>query len=374
MLTPYDEILCHQVSTTFDHVQQSDLRWTERTVLYGFDTASGKINFMTGLARYPNRNVMDAYGMVTLDNKKAHVVRLSRELRPETGDLARFTVGPYTYEIIQPLKKVRATLGDNKYGLSFDLKFEGTFPAYEQAPAFFRSRGRVLEDARRFYQSGRMSGWFKVGGKTIEVDRARWMVGRDHSWGTRRGGGGGSVPEGSFLQPPEIPEGVLYFMGIFHFKRWMVHFAQREDWQGKRWHFEGGIYYPLGSKQEKEEVPVLTVEHDFKFRPDLRVIKSGKVLVTTADGSKKEIAIRPVTRFWPGLAGYDYFNDFMSGMWKGPSYMDGFTADVTDLNVLQKVSMLTETLCEVRCGREIGHGLVEMVFLGKYPQYGYQGY
>jgi hypothetical protein len=32
--------------------------------MYGFDK-SGDINVMTGLARYPNRNITDAYAMVT---------------------------------------------------------------------------------------------------------------------------------------------------------------------------------------------------------------------------------------------------------------------------------------------------------------------
>jgi hypothetical protein len=35
MLSPHDELLCHQLPTTFDHVSQSDLRWTERIVMYG---------------------------------------------------------------------------------------------------------------------------------------------------------------------------------------------------------------------------------------------------------------------------------------------------------------------------------------------------
>ncbi|MTE12208.1 hypothetical protein GLP40_05335 [Nocardia sp. CT2-14] len=30
MSTPQDEPLTHQLATTFDHVQQGDLRWTER--------------------------------------------------------------------------------------------------------------------------------------------------------------------------------------------------------------------------------------------------------------------------------------------------------------------------------------------------------
>jgi len=52
MLTPHDELLCRQPPTTFDHIFQSDLRWTERIVMYGFDK-SGDINVMTGVARYP---------------------------------------------------------------------------------------------------------------------------------------------------------------------------------------------------------------------------------------------------------------------------------------------------------------------------------
>jgi hypothetical protein len=152
----------------------------------------------------------------------------------------------------------------------------------------------------------------------------------------------------------------------------MLHFAQRENANGDRWHFEGSLHYPLDS--QKPSVPLMTVEHDFRFRSDVRVIESGDVIISATDGSKREVSIRAVSGFWPGLAGYDYYNDYMSGMWKGSSFMDGFDVDVTDPNVLKKVSMLSETLCEVRCGNEVGYGLVEMVCMGKYPRYGFQGY
>jgi hypothetical protein len=371
MLTKYDELLCHQVSTSFDHVHQSDLRWTERVVVYGFEK-SGGFNFMTGVARYANRNVIDAYGMVTIGDKEAHVVRMSSELRPESGSLSATTVGPYSYDIVEPLKRVRAQLDPNEHGLSFDIGFDGTFPTYEQEPAFFRRNGRVLEDARRFYQNGTLTGWFDVQGERHEVDPPRWWVGRDHSWGTRWGGGGGGVPEGSFLQPPDIPEGVLYFMCIFQFDDWLLHVAQREDAREQRWHFEGGLQFPLGS--EKPAIPVTEIEHDFSFRSDRRVVETGNLLARAADGSSREVSIRALTTFWPGLAGYDLYNDYMSGMWKGPSYSDGFRVDLTDADEVRKVSMLSETLCEVTCGDEIGYGLLEMVCLGAYPRYGFKGY
>lgn len=109
MLTPHDELLCHQLPTTFDHVAQSDLRWTERIVMYGFDR-SGDVNVMTGLARYPNRNVTDAYAMITKRSGETRVVRMSTELNPESGPLGTYSVGPFSYRIEEPLRTVRAVL------------------------------------------------------------------------------------------------------------------------------------------------------------------------------------------------------------------------------------------------------------------------
>jgi hypothetical protein len=368
MLTAHDELMCHQLPTTFDHVEQSDLRWTERVVLYGFDRATAA-TVMTGMARYPNRNVIDAYAMVTVDGQ-AHVVRTSREISAAVDGLASWQVGTYGYEIVEPLARVRATLADDDLALEVD--FTGTFPCYEQAPAFFRHRGRVDEDARRFYQNGYAAGSITIGDRRIEIGPESWYFARDHSWGVRRGGGGGDLPETAVLQPREIPEGVLYFMGIFEFADRQVHFAQREDAQGAIWQYEGALLYPLSTG--KPSVAITNVEHDFTFRDDLRVISGGQVVVHTDDGAADTISITPITRFWPGFAGYDDYRGYASGYWRGPSYRDSFVVDTTDPGEVGKVSMVSETFCEVRSGDSVGNGLVEMVFLGKNDRYGYAGY
>ncbi|MGH3675619.1 MAG: hypothetical protein ACRDU5_07760 [Mycobacterium sp.] len=371
MLTAHDELMCHQLPTTFDHVDQSDLRWTERVVLYGFDRER-LTSVMTGMARYPNRNVIDAYAMATVDGQ-AHVVRTSREISAAADGIASWQIGNYTYEITEPLRGVRATLeaGDGQ-GLSMEVDFTGTFPCYEQAPAFFRDRGRVDEDARRFYQNGQASGSITIGDNTIAITPENWYFARDHSWGVRRGGGGGNLPEGAILQPHSIPEGVLYFMGIFEFDDRLVHFAQREDADGRVWHYEGELLYP--SSTGKPSQAITAVEHDFRFRDDLRVISGGEVVVHAADGTADTISITPATNFWPGFAGYDEYRGYASGHWRGPSFADSFVVDTTDPSEIAKVSMLSETFCRVRKGDSVGHGLVEMVFMGKNDRYGYAGY
>jgi len=371
VLTPNDEILAHQLPTTFDHVSQSDLRWVERVVMYGFDK-SGDINVMTGMARYPNRNVTDAYAMVTRRNGQAKVVRMSTTLNPQTGGLGEYTIGPYTYAIEEPLRRVRTRVAPNSQGLSLDLRMTGQFDAYEQTAAFHRVRGRVSEDARRFYQNGMVEGWIDIDGERIEIDPQRWWFGRDHSWGIRRGGGGGSLPDGTELQPTDLPAGVLYYMGIFQFDDELVHFAQRENSDGSRWQFEGEVLHPLGSDRPHEEI--IDVEHDLQFRDDARVVSGGVFTIIRGDRSRSTIEVQPMTDFWPGLAGYDHYNGYASGYYRGDDFLDGFTVNTNDAEALAPVRMLSETLCEVRMDGKVGYGLVEMVFMGAYPRYGYQGW
>lgn len=370
VLVPEDELLSHQLATTFDHVDQSDLRWTERVVTFGFDK-TGEVNVVTGLARYPNRNVMDAYAMVTIGGKEARVVRLSTEYRTPRTTLGSWNVGPYTYGITEPLLGTRTTLTGNDHGLTMELEFHGEFPAYEQTPAFHRSRGRVREDARRYYQTGTVTGWVEIDGRRIEIDPDQWWFGRDHSWGVRHGPGGGTLSEDSHQQPMEIPDGVLYYMGIFQFDDQLVHFAQRETSTGQRWQFEGDVHYPLATGRPSSRI--IDVEHELTFDRELRIATAGSFTVIHADRTRSTIQIRPVTRFWPAFGGYDEVNGYASGMYRGTSFSDGFTVDITDLDRVKPISFLSETLCELRMGDKVGYGLLEMVFYGPNPRYGFTG-
>ena len=364
MLTKYDEFPCHQIVSTFDSVETSAREWTERLWFCAHDL-TGEVMLVAGFGFYSNRNIMDAFVCLATEGKTQYNVRASRELRPRIDEIG---VGPFSYEVIEPLKKVRWVLADNEHNLSYDIEFEATMHAHEEEPQFAVFRGRVEENIRRYFQVGKPSGWIKVEGKTYHIDKDKWHAERDHSWGIRRGGG---VPE-TGVQPGEIPEGYLYNMMVAQFDGWGATYHTRETWEEKSRHFSGGIFYPHGSG--KEELRLSSVNHNLRFRPDMRQINGGGVILNAVDGSRIEIAVRPLNACYVKVGGYFGYRGFVHGLWMGPYYIDGFKLDLTDAKVIREVSFLDDVMCEMRCGNETGYGIVEMVIVGKYPRYGYHGY
>ena len=363
MITKYDEMLCHQIVSTFDHVETSARQWTERVILHTHDT-SGKRHLSNGFGIYRNRNIIDAFGCLTLEGKTQYNVRASRELLSQPDEVK---IGPFSYEVIEPLKKVRYSLADNKYDLSYDLEFDGVMPCHEEDMQYFRVRGKVEEHVERYDQVGRAGGWIKVEGQTYQLDKSNFFVERDHSWGIRRD----SVPE-TGVQPGEIPEGYLYSWAVMQFPSWGAAYHIREMWDGTPLLSSGGVFYPYENR--KEDLGVTSIEHDFQFQPDMRKMTSGRVVLMTTDGSKIEISMRPLAFCCLKAAGYFGHRDFVHGQWMGPEWSDGYKLDLTDPAVLADVSFLDNTSCELRCGDEVGYGVLELVVLGKYPKYGYQGY
>lgn len=363
MLTKYDEFLCHQIASTFGHVETSARQWTERVILHTHDT-EGKFHLSNGFGIYRNRNITDAYACLNLDGQTQYNVRASRELLSQPDELA---VGPFSYEIVEPLKKVRYSLAETEYDLSYDLEFDSAMPCHEEDLQFFRIRGRAEEHVVRYDQVGRASGWIRADGQRYELDKSNFYVERDHSWGLRRDG----VPEAG-VQPGDIPEGYLYSWAIMQFPTWGAAYHIRELWDGTPLLSSGGVFYSYGS--QKEELKVNKIEHDFQFLPKRRKAASGRVKLHTSDGSTVDISMRPRSYACLKAGGYFGHNGFVHGQWMGENWSDGYQLDLTDPAVLDDVSFLDNTSCELRCGDEVGYGVLELVVVGKYPRYGYEGY
>jgi len=376
MITKYDEMFCHQAVSTFDRPGTSAREWTERAWITIYAIAGGG-HLAAGFGYYPNRNIMDAFVCFTVRDKTHYIVRASRELRP---DIDVFKVGPFSYEVVEPLKKVRFRLDENEYGLSYNIEIEGVSPLHEEEPAQLQiSRGRVKEHIKRMVQSGRPSGWIKAGGETFQIDQESWVGVRDRSWGVRLAGAD-FVESG--VQPPEIYDGQLFNFVLMQFKTWGAGFHIREIWHDKlgavrTWHFGGGLFYPYGSG--KEEVELASVEHYYEFNDDRpeqqRRFAGGKVILNAADGTTKEVSIRPISICYQAPGGYGgYYKGFIHGLWMGPYWIDGYKLDVTDPEVMREIWGYVDYGSEFRCGDEVGYGTTELMVVGKYPRYGYQGY
>ena len=360
MLTKLDEFLCHQIASTFDHVSDSAAQWTERLWCCVHDTL-GKIHFTSAFGKYPNRDIMDGLALLTFEGKTQYNIRASRQLRPQIEDVK---VGPLSYEVIEGLKRVRWALGDNEYGISWEVEFEGKMPPHEEIPQFSRSRGRLVENICRYAQSGRAYGWVKVEGKKYDLKPDSWYAHRDHSWGIRNTGV--SLEQG--LPPSEPFLGLFFNWNIIQFKDWSLTCHLRENHEGKVMYFSGGISHAYG--RSRPEVQLINAKHDYKFNPITRQLESGQVVYTAADGAKIEISVRALTHLflWPG--GYFTYKGFSHGVWMGENWIDGEKLDVSDPNVVAQVSLLNDNMCECRCGNDVGYGIVEIVLLGKHPQYG----
>jgi hypothetical protein len=121
MLTAQDDLLGHQLPTTFDHVMSSDPAWMER-LWYTGHRCAGDLIVDIGLGCHPNRNVMDAFAGVTIGSRQYNL-RLSRRLRPNSLET---TIGPLSIRVLEGLRRHRLTLAPNDSGLAFDLEFVAT--------------------------------------------------------------------------------------------------------------------------------------------------------------------------------------------------------------------------------------------------------
>jgi hypothetical protein len=58
----------------------------------------------------------------------------------------------------------------------------------------------------------------------------------------------------------------------------------------------------------------------------------------------------------------------------GEQWIDGHRFDLMDPKVMGEIWGYCDYGSEFRCDDEVGYGTTELMVVGKYPKYGYQGY
>lgn len=361
MLSKYDEMLCHQTPTTFDHVVDSGDNWRENVWCCAHDT-TGQFFLSSHFGVSPNRNVMDASGLLSFQNQTQYNIRASRELRPRVDEIQ---VGPLSYHVTEGMKTLQWQLKENDYGISWEVEIQATMPPHEELVQFARSRGRLTENISRYAQTGRAKGWLKVEGKTYDIKPEDWLSHRDHSWGVRWQHN--LYTEAQGYQPPIKQSGFLGDWHIFQFKDWYVCSSLREDHNAEVLHFTGGINHRFGDP--RPELRLVSEEHDFQLIPGTRLLQGGRITCVAEDGSKREIVIRPVSILYLQAAGYWPYKGFRLGRWMGPDWIDGERFDISDPTQMTEVSEAPTFIVECRCGDEVGFGMIQFGVYGKHTKY-----
>ena len=364
-LIPADESFHHQITDTFATVSQSDRSWTEKVCAMAC-ARDGSLQLAFGIGKYTNRNVMDAYAGVSRGVAQ-WTVRASRELGA-TPD--RTSVGPITYEVLEPLRVIRFALAPNDtQPISIEWIFEAAVPPALEDREHHRSRDgfRLDADIVRYHHTGHASGWADVDGVRTELDD--WVSTRDHSWGVRYQVG--TPPDDIAVAP--VPDGLRMLVmwcpvlcrrpdGSEYALHWYYQRNAIGDWS--RIEMQGGVEHPGGRRE-----PFAALVPDVQVRDDNRRFEGGTLTMTMNDGSLRPLTITPVsdTGFHLGTGLYHGFDGMSHGQWRGPLHVEGeHIADCSIPEVARRVHQHRDCIIRVDdpVGGGVGIGNLQSIVLG----------
>jgi hypothetical protein len=363
MLTPFDELTCHQAVSTFDAPQSSDRAWTEK-MWFNLHDVRGRVVLASGIGVYPNRNVMDGFACLNVHHEQQVNLRLSRELRPRIADLQ---IGPLTVQVLEPFKRIRLALDESSHGFSYELELIGRVPPHEELPQFGRNKGRVFVHTCRYAQLGRARGVIRLDGKSWDVKEDEWYAQRDHSWGIRLGVGQ--------HEPGIQTSDVATFNSLMinwltaQFDDWAVYYYLIEKATGKVDFLSGAVVRGFGD--DSVEIPITAVEHDFKYHDASARMQSGRVVLHCEDGAHVELQMRELNSMYLRGGAYAGFKGYTHGTYMGPSWSDGERFELARPGCADEVHGLDDTVCEYRSGNQVGYGIIENMILPPFPKYGF---
>jgi hypothetical protein len=289
-----------------------------------------------------------------------------------------------SYEVVAGLERIRFTLGENEYGVSFDLEFEGRTPPMEEPAGITRVSGTTLNQTSRFYQVGRARGHVTVAGEHFEIDPTSCHAYRDRSWGIRMLNGvpqRGSwyfrdamgEPESGLAPIPSLP-GFLGALLCLEFEECAIFYTYAEGPDGNPMPsgVAGNRGFLLPTRGDPTPpVEIVGADLAFEFTAGSPSPRSIEARFSLADGSDREIhveALGPV--FYPRAGGYYGFRGWWQGKWMGTLVVEGEILDLADAQVLDEITTGQDIACSCRCDAESGHGFVAPAVAGSLPKYG----
>lgn len=361
MLSSQDDLLGHQLPTTFDHVVASDPAWMERYWYNGFSVPDGELMLEVGLGLHTNRNVMDGYVSVTVNGIQRNL-RVSRHARPTPLSPV---IGPLRIEVVAGMREHRLIAEPNESRIEMDVTFVAKMTPYEEEHHFRRRRGRVTEDMERYHQGGRFVGWILVDQKRYELKEDTFWAQRDHSWGIRA-----ELRTDEATPPVTAYPPMLYLWGATQFEDYGLHLYLTEMSPERQLYTSGELVRPLASVERS--AAVVSIAHQIEWRSDAlgQTVDNAMLEVGLSGGESIQLAMRalPARVFLKGGL-YGGLDGWFSGDDKGKFYLEHDRMDLTDAVTRRKLRTLASQAYEIDDGTSRGYGILQVGVVSGYPLY-----
>ncbi|MFC3174070.1 hypothetical protein ACFOD9_07400 [Novosphingobium bradum] len=370
MLSAADDFLIHQTVEVIRYVASSDRRFYDRHFWVGHAN-DGELMFLGGMGVYPNLGVIDGFFTFSLGDQ-AITVRGSRELtadRMNTRD-----VGPFSLTVEEGLKRFRIVCAETD-GVSFDLAWTNSAPAFEEPQVFKREHGRVIEQMNRFVQTGRWQGHIVIDGRRFEVDPANWWGSRDRSWGVRSLGLE-DEPSGIVEAHREASANTLFWIWApMQFEHGALHYNVGEGPGEARF-----VEVVRWMRQGDERVIAVMSDprHDLEYCPRTGRLAGGTLSYRDQAGERRTIRVQPLratcmfaaTGYAVPASGLGMIDDWRHGKYMGPSWRSVRRFDLSDPDTLARIGAAgIHMLCRLELDTgEVGYADIENT-VRNHPRY-----
>jgi hypothetical protein len=309
---------------------RSDPRAYERYWFTAQDR-TGDLMMITGFGLYPNLKTVEAYAIVNLRGKHT-TVRAHRALSRNRFDM---TVGPLSFELVEPFRHWRLSLKPNAYGISYEVDW------------FDSKRAVIRPPGLGGYESFGQRGTIVVNGERFELTGTVFRGSRDHHWGIRDGvGGPGHALEGG-RRATTHPCG-----------QWV----EFDDWSiwGDRMFYNIGDPRPGAGRIVRQECL-------FEFDTDNRTVRRIETTNMLDTGETKRLSWEVLGNqigalrcgMYGGPDGGTPTGNLFHGMAVGENVVSGETFDLNDPAQRLLVLGNDDYHCRVTCGDEVTYGVFE---------------
>lgn len=361
----FDDYPIHQSSAPVMHPVSDSLGVYDRYFYNGYDN-SGTLFFAVALGVYPNRRVMDASFCVLVDGVQ-HNVRSSR--RCDT-DRTKTSVGSTSIEVIRPMLEHRVTVSG--HGIEADLIWRAESPVLEEPPFKHNESGRTTMDYTRITQLGFWSGWVSIDDRRFDLAEFGRVAGcRDRSWGSRSGSKG--------LGAPESDRQFFWLWAPGSFRDHHVHAAVNEDVEGRAWHRSGAIAARFASNDSSGDRVLdesfvqrcTSAQFEIEWLVGTRWPGAARVTLERWRAEPLVIDYAPKLRFQMSGLGYTH-RDWWHGAWRGELDETRDSIDSAIVNPLDPTMIHVQQVCQLRCGDEVGIGILESLAIGPHEPSGFR--